>query len=109
MKRNDLVLVLFVFAFWSFLPEKAHGGVRKGAGGGEDESLNSELGSEGLGPSAEHVGDDEAWRGRVGAEPVRERLVEVGEREHDGANGEGHVFGVFDAGRERRVRGEGED
>ena len=31
------------------------------------------------------------------------------EREHDGANGEGHVFGVFDAGRERRVRGEGED
>lgn len=32
-------------------------------------------------------------------EPVEECVVEVGEGEHDGADGGGHVFDVFDAGR----------
>ena len=100
MEGNEFVLIVRVLAVGDMGPEEVYGGESEGSRRGKDDSANVEVGGEVLSPAGEHVGDDELRRGRVGVEPVEERVVEVGERKHEGRHGGWHAFGVFYARRE---------
>lgn len=109
-EREDLVLVVGVVSFEEAVPERVDDGEGQGAGGGEDEPLNAELGSEAVGPAQEHVGDDGDGRVGVGGEPTEERVVELAQGAHHGEEGvDGEVLDVLEAGGEGGVGGERED
>lgn len=63
----------------------------------EDNPWDAEIGSEVVGPAEEHIGYDGNRRGRVGFEPVGDRVAELakGESVSNGAKEVGISGGVY--------------
>ncbi|CAB4304902.1 unnamed protein product [Prunus armeniaca] len=88
-----------VSLFGHVVPKQVNDGEAQGASAGQDKLLNTQLGSEAVGPAQLYVGDGGDKRLIIEVEPVEERIVELAQGAHLGLEGvSGQVLDVLEAG-----------